>query len=118
LQLTENPKLQKALLKLALVPANLNIAETFVDLKHGHLWAAEEDSHCVCGLTENSAILLLVPALEIYTNSLPSKEVEPIKLLPNREKFVVDCFSVKKDSILLAIETAENLSNIGMILTC
>lgn len=118
LQLSENPKLQKALLKLALVPANLNIAETFVDMKHGHLWAGEEDSHCVCGLTQNSATIVLVPALEIYTNSLPSKQVEPIEILPSREQFIVDCFSVKKDSILLAIETAENLSNIGMILTC
>ena len=106
------------MLKLALVPANLNIAETFVDMKHGHLWAGEEESHCVCGLTQNSATIVLVPALEIYTNSLPSKQVEPIEILPSREQFIVDCFSVKKDSILLAIETAENLSNIGMILTC
>ena len=118
MQLSENLKLQKALLKLALVPANLNIAETFVDLKHGHLWAGEEDTHCVCRLNKNTANLLLVPALEIYTNSLPSKIVEPIEFLPNNQQFIVDCFSVKKDSILLAVETAENLSHIGMILSC
>ena len=117
-QFNENPKLQKTLMKLALVPAGLDISETFVDLQHGHLWASSNEKQCLCGLSENSDSMDLVPALEIYTNSLPSKKVKTIKFLPNSHNFIIDSFSVKKDSILLAIETAENLSNIGMILNC
>jgi len=118
LQLGGNQEIQKTLMKLALVPSRLNIAESFIDLKHGHLWAGEEKNCCVCGLSTYADNLALVPALEIYTNTSPSKPVEPIPVLPNSKQLIVDCFTVKKDSILLALETAENLSNIGMILTC
>ena len=117
-QFNEKPELRKSLMKLALVPGNLDIAETFVDLKYGHIWAGEEEENCICGLCENLDCLELVTALEIYTNSLPPIKVEPLKTLQNKENFVIDSFDIKKNSILLAIEIAENLSNIGMILNC
>ena len=118
MQLDTDQVMKKLLMKLALVPSNLNIAEAFVDTKHGHLWAGQDENQCVCGLSEISDAIVLVPALEICTNSFQIREVEPILNLPNSKNFIVDCFTTKSDSILLALETAENLSNIGMILAC
>ena len=105
MQLCGNQAIKKSLMRLALVPSNLSIAETFVDLKHGHLWAGEYKDRCICGLSRKLEGLTLVPAMEVHTKSFTSKQLEPVRALPKSQDFIVDCFTMKKDSILLAFET-------------
>ena len=82
----------------------------------------------MCGLVpqEESS---LIPALEIYHNKIQGRflnkitstsRLQPINSSNNssHQKLILDSFTFKKGAIITALETAENLSNIGMILSC
>ena len=107
--------LARALARLALLPSGLGMEEAWVDTRHGHLWG-EEGEWCVCGLVGRSPGLELVPGMEALLGA--AREVEPVVKMPVDRAVVVDSRAAKRRALLLALETAETLADIGTILYC
>jgi hypothetical protein len=109
--------LRTALLRLALAPGGLSPGEAWQDGRHGHLWR-EAGGSCLCGLVPRAGAqgLELLPWLEALHQS-PGREVAAIAALPD-SPVVIDSFGAKRGALLTALETAENLANIGTILYC
>ena len=96
------------------------MAAAMVDTRYGHLYTCEKDTWCMCGLVAREGTTL-IPALEVYHNKVNSiDKLDKVISSSNTgdQKIIVDSFSFKKSAIITALETAANLSNIGMILSC
>ena len=124
LMFTDVTMFRKHLIKQSLIPGHLDISEAMVNSRSGHLYQHEAATRCQCGLEDNSnGSQRRVPVLEVYSsnNKTPSSEIVNSGLLIRntaQNNIIIDSFTFKKMSILTAVETAENLSNIGMILSC
>ena len=110
------PRLASHLLRLSLVPGRLDMAEAALEADTGHLFSDQTRETCQCQRTRGQATL--IPALEIYNRR---QGLSPSILI--RKGFsdnlnVLESFTYKKAAILTAVEAAQNLSNIGMILSC
>ena len=80
----------------------------------------------MCGLVTNCRQEDSIPYLE-FLNGLRCTSMGPPKMSRSEEmdsmvgvesNFVLDSFTEKKKSMLLALQTADNLANIGAILQC
>ena len=109
--------LAKAFTSLALLPSGLSKDEAWVDANHGHLWADEAGS-CVCGLLQGRQNRTLLPCLEVLHR--PAMEVEPVKGVPRAAgaKLLLDSLETKRQALELALETSDNLADIGVIVKC
>ena len=119
------PGLARHLLRLSLVPGHLDIAEAAVEADTGHLYSdlTLGACQCQCGLiTRDRSQKGLIPALEIYNSCQKTLSSQKPSTL-TRSCFkgnlnVLESFTYKKAAIITAVEAAQNLSNIGMIISC
>ena len=114
------PRLVRHLLRLALVPGRLDMAEAALEADTGHLFSDETQEVCQCGLRSGGQAVM-IPALEIYNSCQSLSSIKPPTLI--KESLtgtlnVLESFTYKKASIVTAVEAAKNLSNIGMIISC
>ena len=115
-------RLSRHLLRLSLVPGHLDMAEAALEADTGHLYSDQTREACQCGLrTRDGGQGGLIPALEIYN----SQQGFSSKTLTTWTKNsftgnlnILESFTYKKAAILTAVEAAQNLSNIGMIISC
>ena len=109
--------LAKAFTSLALLPSGLSKDEAWVDVNHGHLWGDDGES-CVCGLLQGRQNRTLLPCLEILQR--PAMEVQPVKGVPRAAgtRLILDSLETKKKALELAMETSDNLADIGVIVKC
>ena len=117
---TTNRRLRRTLIKSALIPGKLNISEAFVDPEYGHLFATESSTRCQCGIVEARDLCedKFIPALQIYTDlSLPSRTLSTREIPATGQTSLMDSFTFKKSALLTAVETAQHLSNIGMLIS-
>ena len=105
------------LLRLPLVPGSLNMAEAALEADTGHLVSDQTQETCQCGLRTRGQATL-IPALEIYNSSQCLSPSTLTKKSFTGNLNVLESFTYKKAAILTAVEAAQNLSNIGMILNC
>ena len=112
------PRLARHLLHLALAPGDLTMAEAAVEADTGHLFSDETQTRCQCGLRCKDQGVL-IPAMEIK-NSHPALSASSSlsNSMISGKISVLESFTYKKASILTAVEAAQNLSNIGMIIGC
>ena len=110
------PALRRPLLRLALLPGGVEMARGQLDPGTGHLYTGQPGEACQCGLVPWAGDTL-VPLLEVYRSTAPYSLHTPLTRAGGGS-LVLDSLTFKKASILTAVETAENLSNIGMIITC
>ena len=110
------PALRRPLLRLALLPGGVELARGQLDPGTGHLYTGQPGEACQCGLVPWPGDTLL-PLLEVYRSTAPYSLHTPVTRAGGGS-LVLDSLTFKKASILTAVETAENLSNIGMIITC
>ena len=103
-----------ALLRLALVPAGLTMEEASIDTTHGHLWGEEES--CVCGLVAMVEGMEVVPCLEVLHGA--GREVAPVGRMEGGGRLLLDSMDTKPRALQAALETATNLADIGIVLTC
>ena len=111
------PGLRRPLLRLALVPGGVELAGGLLDPGTGHLYSGQPGAACQCGLVPAPDTRPLVPLLEVYHNTATYSLHTPVTMAGG-SSLVLDSLTFKKASILTAVETAENLSNIGIIITC
>ena len=107
--------LGQALARLAVLPSGLAMEEAGVDTRYGHLWG-EEGNTCVCGLVAPHQGLKVVPLLEVLHQ--PGRKVLAVDSVPVDRPVVIDSLEAKRKALTLALQTAENLANIGCILAC
>ena len=112
-----SPRLARHLLRLSLVPGHLDITEAAVEADTGHLYSDMTQESCQCGLTTRGQATL-IPALEIYNSRQGLSPPTLIKKSITGNLNVLESFTYKKAAIVTAVEAAQNLSNIGMILSC
>ena len=110
------PALRRPLLRLALLPGGVEMARGQLDPGTGHLYTGQPGEACQCGLVPWPGDTL-VPLLEVDHSTAPYSLHTPVTRAGGGS-LVLDSLTFKKASILTAVETAENLSNIGMIITC
>ena len=118
----DSPRLARHLLRLSLVPGHLDMAEAALEADTGHLYSDQTREACQCGLrTRDGGQGGLIPALEIYNSRQGLSNQTPSTLVMNSvtgNLNVLESFTYKKAAILTAVEAAQNLSNIGMIISC
>ena len=112
-----SPRLARQLLRLSLVPGRLNMAEAALEADTGHLVSDQTQETCQCGLRTRGQATL-IPALEIYNRRQGLSPSILIQKGFTDNLNVLESFTYKKAAILTAVEAAQNLSNIGMILNC
>ena len=120
-----SPALHKIFLQLSLAPAGLELSTAQVDTHTGHLHSDQSEisiddyqpirAQCECGLMTRDDQCSMVSALEILHNKTLLKQT---KKTVNTVPAVIDSYNHKKKAIVTALETAANLSNIGMIIKC
>lgn len=111
------PRLARHLLRLSLVPGRLDMAEAALEADTGHLFSDQTRETCQCGLRTRGQATL-TPALEIYNRRQGLSPSILIQKGFSDNLNVLESFTYKKAAILTAVEAAQNLSNIGMILSC